>query len=487
MSFNSTSMIHQLRADFESLLALVTGSEAHTATLDQMERHLFRQVLSLGFKLLRLFVLNRVGAESHRPQPGAGGTTVPYHSQKPRAYFSIFGKLTFERAYFYTSGQPGVCPLDSALSLPERCYSDLLMESAELLGVEGAYDKGLRVLARLLGLDLSENALETGVLEQSQAVKGYYAQKGPFPVEEEGPILVAQADGKGVPMVRRETVQLKARRGKGDKKTRKKEAIAIAAYTVAPYVRTAQDVVDALFEKVAPPGQRPRPCHKQVFASMKGKKRTIERLAAWTAQREGKHIRERVALTDGSEPLQRQMLEQLPEFSLVLDMIHVNEHLWEAGTAIYGETDPHRDDWVAAQLLDILSSHTETVIQRLEEKASKLCCQGSQVAKTLRRVAAYFQRNLPYMDYARYLQLGWPIGTGVIEGTCRHLVKDRMELSGMRWSMSGAEAILALRSVNENGDWDDFHEYRRNQRHQRLYGTPMNRNWLDHVERLEIN
>lgn len=486
MSFNSTSMIHQLRTEFESLLALVTGPDAHTATLDQMERHLFRQVLRLGFKLLRLFVLTRVGAEPHMPQPGVGGTTVPYHSQKPRAYFSIFGKLTFERAYFYTPGQSGVCPLDSALGLPERCYSDLLMESAELLGVEGAYDKGLRVLARLLGLNLSENALETGVSEHSHAVKGYYAQKERFPVEEEGPILVAQADGKGVPMVGRETAQLKARRGKGDKKTRKKEAIAIAVYTVAPYVRTAQDVVDALFKKVAPPGQRPRPCHKQVFASMQGKERTIKRLAAWTAQREGEHIRERVALTDGSEPLQRQVLEKLPGFSLVLDMIHVDEHLWEAGSAIYGETDPHRDNWVAAQLLDILSSRTETVIQRLEETASKLC-QGSQAAKILRRVAAYFGRNLPYMDYARYLQHGWPIGTGVIEGTCRHLVKDRMELSGMRWSMSGAEAILALRSVNENGDWDDFHDYRRAQRHQRLYGTPMNKDWLDQVERLEIN
>jgi hypothetical protein len=479
-------MIHQLRAEFESLLALVTGPEAHTATLDQMERHLFRQVLHLGFKLLRLFVFTRVEAESHAPQPGGDGTTVPYHSQKPRAYFSIFGKLRFERAYFYTSGQPGVCPLDSELSVPERCYSDLLMESAALLGVEGAYDKGLQVLLRLLGLDLSENALETGVLDHSQTVKEYYVQKAPFPVEQEGPILVAQADGKGVPMVGHETAQLKVRRGKGDKKTRKKEAIAIATYTVAPYVRTAQDVVDVLFKKGEPPAQRPRPCHKQVFASMKGKECTIQRLVAWTDQREGKHIRERVALTDGSEPLQKQMLEKLPEFSLVLDVIHVDEYLWEAGTAIYGETDPHRDGWVAAQLLDILSSRTETVIQRLQETASKLG-QDNQAAGTLGRVAAYLRRNLPYMDYARYLQQGWPIGTGVIEGTCRHLVKDRMELSGMRWSMSGAEAILALRSVNENGDWDDFHAYRRAQCHQRLYGTPLNKDWLEQVERLEIN
>jgi len=91
------------------------------------------------------------------------------------------------------------------------------------------------------------------------------------------------------------------------------------------------------------------------------------------------------------------------------------------------------------------------------------------------------------MDYAEYLRQGWPIGTGVVEGTCRHLVKDRMELSGMRWTVSGAGALLALRAVNENGDWEKFHEFRRLQRHKQLYGTPMNTRWLDQVERFEIN
>ena len=217
MSSNSMQMIHQLRADFERLLALVTGPEAHTATIDQMERSLFRQVLRLGFRLLQLFVIWRVEAESHTRLVRSDGSVLAYHSQKPRDYFSIFGKLTFKRAYFYARGQGGQCPLDEALSLPERCYSDLLMESAELLGVAGAYSKGLQVVARLLGLNVSELALETVVAEHSQTVKAYYAHKAPFPSTQEGPILVAQADGKGVPMVRRETADLKVRRGKGDK------------------------------------------------------------------------------------------------------------------------------------------------------------------------------------------------------------------------------------------------------------------------------
>lgn len=486
MSFNSTHIIHQLRADFEKLLTLVTGPESQTATLDQMERSLFRQVLRLGFKLLQLFLSRRVQAESHDPQPGVGRSQLPYHSQKSSDYFSIFGKLTFARGYFYASGQPGVCPLDSALSLPEHCYSDLLMESAELLAVGGAYDKSLQVIARLLGLTLPRAALKTTIAEQSQAVKAFYRQKERFPVEEEGCILVAQADGKGVPMVRSETVKTQVRLGKGDKKSRKKEAIAITLYTIDPYCRTPQTVVDALFKKGEPQLKRPTPCHKQIFASLDGKDASIKRLAEWVARRDGGHIRSRVALTDGAEALQKHILAKLPGFALVLDIIHLSEYLWQAGTALYGETDPHRIEWVEAQMLDILSSHTDPVIHRLEEVARRLR-KSSQAGKTLQKVANYLRRNQLYMDYADCLRQGWPIGTGVIEGVCRHLVKDRMELAGMRWTVAGAEALLALRAVNENDDWEEFHEFRRIQRHKRLYGKPINTSWIEQAEQLEIN
>jgi hypothetical protein len=360
------------------------------------------------------------------------------------------------------------------------------MESAEMLGVDGAYSKGLGVVARLLGLTLPELALETCVAEHSQTVKAYYAQKAAFPITEEGSILVAQADGKGVPMVGRETADLKVRRGKGDKKTRKKEAIATAVYTIEPYYRTPQEVVNALFKKGDPPPDRPAPHHKQVFASLKGKDQAVKRLAQWTARRDGEHIRDRVALTDGAEPLQKHVLAKLTSFTLVLDIIHADEYLWKAGTAIYGETDPHRTEWVETQMLDILSSRNAEVIQRLEDKAAMLY-RRSQAAKTLHGVANYLRRNQPYMDYAMYLRRGWPIGTGVVEGACRHLVKDRVELSGMRWTIAGAGALLALRAVNENSDWDDFHTFRRFQRHQHLYDTPMSTDWLEQVERLEIN
>jgi len=485
MTLNSSQMILQLREEFERLLVYVTGPQAQTATMDQMERSLFRQVLHMGYQLLRLFITRRAETESHVRLVKSDGTVLPYHSQKGQDYFSIFGKLTFERAYFYAWGGSGQCPLDEALSLPEHCYSDLLMESAELLGVEGAYSKGLRVLVRLLGLNLSELAVESSVAEHSQTVKAYYDQKAAFPSEEEGPILVAQADGKGVPLVRRE-LDVKVRRGKGDKKTQKKEAIATAVYTIDPYFRTPGEVLHALFKKGEPARERPLPCHKQIFASLNGKAQALKCLAARVQRREGAHIRQRVALTDGAEPLQKQMLAWLPGFSLVLDIIHAVEYLWKAGTALYGETDPYRTEWVETQTLQLLSSRTDQVIQLLEDKLAVLA-PNSQAARSLRGVANYLRRNLPFMDYAEYLCRGWPIGTGVIEGTCRHLVKDRMELSGMRWTIAGAGALLALRAVNENGDWEDFHAFRRTRRHRELYGTPLKTNWLEQAEHLETN
>jgi hypothetical protein len=372
-------------------------------------------------------------------------------------YFSIFGTVHVSRAYFYRAGQPGKYPADVGLSLPERCDSDFLLECAELLGVESAYDKGLQVLARLLDIDLALRALEMSVAEHSLAVGTFYANPAPPPRAEEGSLLIAQADGKGVPLVRRESGRPPARRGKGAKKTRKKEAIATALYTIAPYPRTPAEIIEALFPSASPtpaPAPRPRPQHKWVFATLGGKAAALKRLA------------QRVALTDGARALQQQMQIWLPTFVLVLDIIHAVEYLWKAGTALYGETDPQREVWVKAQALALLSSHTAQVIQHLEEKARALA-PSSQAAKTLRQVAQYFQRNLPYMDYARYLKNGWPIGTGVIESTCRHLVKDWMELAGMRWTVAGAESLLALRAVNENGDavgrgaaWESVRAYR---------------------------
>ena len=155
---------------------------------------------------------------------------------------------------------------------------------------------------------------------------------------------------------------------------------------------------------------------------------------------------------------------------LILDIIHAIEYLWAAANALLGETHADRTAWVKEQLLLTLSGQTETVIQTLEGLAQDPSTSPSQ-QQVLNTTIGYYRRNRPYMHYDRYLARGWPISTGVVEGACGHLVKDRMERSGMRWTKSGAQAILELRAVRVNGDWDAYHSFRRQCQHQRLYGS----------------
>jgi len=442
---------------------------------------LFRRLLALGAQLLRLFFVQRAAVRPNAPVE-SNGTRLSYQGMRPTTYFSVFGKVRFRRHYFHAPGHKGVCPLDAELSLPARCYSHLLRDWAEYCTTDESYDESNSVLKRILGLSIPKQALERAVQEDAADVEAFYEQKSAPPPETEGSILVIQADGKGVPMVRNEPANQPARRGKGQKRTQKKEAVVTGIYTIDPYLRTPQQAADALmrdFEKgqepdrIPTPPPRPSPVGKEVRATLKGKEVALDRLARRVAHREGEHIQQRAALTDGAEALQQRMLSQFPDVELVLDIIHATEYLWDAANALWGETHPDRTAWVKDHLLHILSGRTSTVIETLERLVQDPSTSAIQ-REVLNTTMGYYRRNLPYMRYDQYLDRGWPISSGVIEGTCGHLVKDRMEESGMRWTTAGAQAILDLRAVRVNDDWDGYQHFHRQCQHQRLYGPHAN-------------
>jgi len=352
-------------------------------------------------------------------------------------------------------------------------YSDLLREVADYLGVYNVYHKSGDILARLLGLKLSTGAIESNMAADAADVESYYAQKPAPQPGEEAEILVIQADGKGVPMVLAEPPEPPVRLGKGQKRGRKKEAMVTSIYTIAAHIRTPQTVVDSFF-RPKPATTSPNRCHpqhKHIWATLAGKDAALARLALQVAAREGEHILARVALCDGYEPLQTRLIKQFPNFSLILDFIHADEYLWDVANALLGEQHPQRLEWMADYTLKILSGQTQQVIASFQEMAQDKQYTATQRTQ-LEKTATYFQRNLPYMAYDTYLERGWPIASGVIEGACRHFVKDRCELSGMRWTQTGVETLFRLRAVAENGDWDDYHLFRKRQRHTRLYHQP---------------
>lgn len=473
MSFNSDEIVQNIRAEFESMLQYVQASEEQTA--DAVERSLLKQLLGLGAHLMLLFFCLRARAASRAPVVRADGSELRYHSQKRRSYYSVFGKLPVVRPYFYARGQGGSSPLDEELSLGADCYSDLVRELAEYLGVDVPYHQVSRFFARLLGQGLSTQAVEDLVAEDAAEVEAYYAQQPAPAATSEAALLVAQSDGKGVPMVRQTPRAPQARLSKGQKRAKKKEAIVTSLYTIAPQPRTPEQVVATFFAQdthtTVAAASRTGPQNKQVWATLAGKDAALERLATQAAKRDGRHIQARVALTDGCQALQQRMQHYLPDFTLVLDFVHASEYLWKAATALFGEQSPQRDAWVEEQALQLLSGHTGHLIvelQHLHDESGRSPAQRTALSSA----ANYFQRNRPYMDYHLYLERGWPIASGVIEGACRHVVKDRCERSGMRWTQAGVENLLRLRAVAENEDWDDYHQFRKAQRHRRLYGAP---------------
>lgn len=472
MSSNADSIVAQIQQDRLSLMTYVTGPETATQTAYAVELTLFRRLLALGAALLRLFFLTRAASRPAAPT-AADGTVLTYHDQRLTTYVSVFGKLRFPRHYFVAPNQQGCCPLDADLSLPARCYSDLLREWTGYDATDGAYRETASTIARMLGLDLSVAALETSVREDAQDVATFYAQpRAASDPTTAGSILVVQADGKGVPMVQPLLADPPVRLSKGQKRTKKKEAVVTSLYTIAPYVRTPEDVRAALLHEHCRPDHpiRPIPVQKETRATLQGKAAAMQILQQRAAQRDGRHIRARVALTDGAESLQQHMTTAFPTYTLILDIIHASEYLWDTATALLGETTPARTSWVAAKLDLVLAGQTDMVIVQLTQEAAHPRWTETQ-RKAIERTLGYSERNQAYMRYDHYLAQGWPIGTGVVEGACGHLVKDRMEQAGMRWSQDGAQAILDLRAVRLNNDWDAYWQFHRQQQHERLYGA----------------
>src|SRR3989304_2769936 len=414
MAFNSQEIIQDVRAEFEHLLDFVAGEQARTAKADSIERGLFKMLLSLGAKLLQLFFVVRSQACSRQPIQSQNGQELPYHRDTERVYFSIFGKVSVKRPYFYKQDIGQEIPLDAELGLGADSYSDLLREVTNYLAVYSVYGgKSADFLERLLGFKLSTRALQQNIAKDAESVETYYTQKPPPCPESEADILVIQADGKGIPMVleEAEVAEAQVRLGKGQKHGHKKEALVTAIYTIKAAPRTPTEVIASFFKESQPKKKRKkdaRPKNKHIWATLDGKDIALSRLAIQVALREGAHIRHRVALCDGCESLQSRIVLQFQNFVLILDFVHANEYLWDVANSLLGETSEQRLEWVKSRTLQILSGQTEQVIAELRQIAKNKKTKMTQRTQ-LHKTANYFARNLSYMDYQTYLTKGYPI------------------------------------------------------------------------------
>jgi hypothetical protein len=307
-----------------------------------------------------------------------------------------------------------------------------------------------------------------------------FRENRPMPKpEDEGEIMVLGGDGKGVVM-RREEPAPRGHRTKGEKASQKRMAIVGTAYTIDRHVRTAEQVVAALFgdpQPNMPP--RPKPQHKHVWASLpqetaEGEVAAVDIVYPWllneVAERNRGLAREMACVQDGQESLWDAAERNLPQRnrSNILDLLHVTPRLWKAAHVFCKEGSDAAEQFMRARLLKILQGRSDLVVRGLREMASKRGLSGAK-KKTIASVCAYFDANRSRMHYDVYLAKGYPIASGAIEGACRHLVKDRLERAGMHWTPAGAQAMLDVRSTLVNGDWERYQAYYREREIRTLY------------------
>src|SRR5262245_46513737 len=471
----------------QDLLRYLRQAAADGLAAHQVEQELWTRLLALGRQAFGLFLdLQGPGDLGPTLQLPDGSTAQRLERPHERPYRSVFGDFTLSRtAYGSREGQKiTFVPLDDRLQLPASGYSYLLQQWDQALGCEGAFARVRATLKDILGLDQPVDTLEQMNRQMAEAV-GPFRQARPLPgPDREGELLVLSADGKGVVMRRGpDDPKPKAHPGKGDKANKKRMAVVGTLYSVDRHMRSPEGVVAALFRDPRAPGQkpaaRPEPVGKHVWARLSraadgALDEPADAVFGWLkaelARRNPGATKEVVCLMDGQELLW-EGLGREPVVSgvvEVLDLLHVTPRLWQAAHLFHKEGSAAAAAFVRARLLRVLRGEVSGVVAGLRRLGT---LRGLPAARRQRLevLCRYLKANASRMRYDEYLAKGYPIASGVIEGACRHYVKDRMERSGMRWSKEGAQAMLDVRSEYLNGDWEGFYQFRIDRETQRLY------------------
>lgn len=390
---------------------------------------------------------------------------------------TLFGRIEVLRQSYGAPEEASVHPLEPALPMPRRSFSYELQRRFVKESVRGPLDEARDSLEEISGIRVGKGTVETMIREAAVDFDAFYEQRDPLPADETGHLLVAEVDCKGVPMIKPAGTTLPAHRTKGQKSNKKKMAVLAAVYTIQPRIRTAEEVTESLFRErqalevvpdQASEQKRIKPENKRLWASLtKGKDRMFAEIADECERRDPEQQKERVALTDG-EPALKKRVHKWLGFLLVLDLMHVLLRLWKIAHVFHEEGSPEAINWVKVRTQRILEGKVVDVVRGVRISATKQKLKGKKL-EAVQAATNYLMSNREYMRYDEYLAKGLPIATGNVEGAAKHLVKDRMERSGMRWSEDGAEALLQLRALYLNGDLDDYWTFHIAEEQERLH------------------
>ena len=474
----------QVREQFEETLGWLAGAEAQALEHGELEDQLGQR----GRELQRLMFQGQLDLRGLREQrrhdvAGPEGTLrTRAENDHGRPLMTVFGQVTVRRIAYRAPGLPNVHVTDEELNLPEEKHSHGLRRLAAIEAPRGSYEDAAAALTRATGVTIGKRQAEELVMRAAADVDAFCDQRRPAPAPA-GQVLMLQADGKGIvmreeglrPATARAAAAAKrkvaARLSPGEKNSRKRMAEIAAVTDVIPAPRTPADII-------APPGRDradpPKTQGKWLTASVTDDIPAVIAAAFDEAQRRDQQLRRTwIALLDGNntqiDAVTAEAGDRGITVTILIDFIHVLEYAWKAAWTFFEPGDPDAADWVAGRATAILDGKAAQVAAGIRRRATTYGYSEHE-RKGADTCAAYLDAKAPYLDYATALANGWPIATGIIEGACRHIIKDRFDITGARWGLAGAEAILKLRALHANGDFDEYWPWHLRRERQRVYG-----------------
>ncbi|MFD0508996.1 ISKra4 family transposase [Streptomyces chiangmaiensis] len=482
---------------FETLTATLSGEPAGAWTHAELEEHLQAAGRALMRQLLQDHLdLRAIREEEHlRTRPdlrvtGPDGRPRPWREPGHERWLStLFGHVRVRRVAHRGPQVGNVHPADVLLSLPAGRHSTGLRRLAVTEAVRGSFDQALAAVRRQCGPVVGKRRLEELVTQASTDIDAFYRAKVPLPCSRDMP-LVIQADGKGVvmrPEALREATRRKAaaavaqgrgRLAPGEKPNRKRMATVACVFDTRPAPRRPHDVIGPIEGRSNNRTRRPRPKaeNKWLTASLvKTPEQVIAEAFDQAQARDPHHLRDWIVLLDGArhqlDVIQTEAARRHAKIHLLIDFVHVSEYVWDAAHVFHKAGSTEAEAFTADRLTAILAGHAARVADELLTQADRAHLPTSRRDAVV-ACHRYLTGHLDQLHYDTALDKGWPIATGAIEGACRHLIADRLDITGARWGLNSAEAVLKLRAVTSNGHLDAYWTFHTTREHERLYPNP---------------
>jgi hypothetical protein len=478
----------QARAKYSALERHMGSEGSMRMTHAELEAYVVEKTREIARDMVQGHMDLRGGAERRVQVVGSDGVERSEPRPTTRKLRLLVGNVVVPRLLYQAAGVEGLAPQDGALSLARDSFSMGVRRRVAEEALRGSFEQVVERISATTGAQVAKRQAEQLVLASAVDFEEFYLSQEWQP-ENTKQLLNLTFDGAGIIMrleSLREQTRNKAhedaaqpeawpqRLKAGEKANRKRMAEVAAVYSIEPYVRTADDIIgDMASIRLAAQGEtprRPRPINKRVWASVeRDMADVIDDGFREALRRDPQQERTWVVLVDG----QTQQLDAIcaaakrhgVTITIICDFIHVMEYLWKAAHCFHDPGTNEARAWVTERARMLLEgADPSQVAAGMRRSATR---QGLTQRKAIDVCARYLKKRRATMLYGEALAAGYPIASGVIEGACRHLVRDRLDCCGARWGVNGAESVLKLRALSASGDFDDYWAFHLRCEHQR--------------------